>query len=372
MQNDNHKPKILFLAQLPPPIHGASQRNLSVVESKIINENFNLIVLPLSFSKTIKELGKTSFKKFFLFLCFVYRLLKLLFKNKFSFAYYTISVRPLGIIRDALIILILRVFRVKLLYHLRNKGVKNYSKNYFLKFIYVWVFENSKVICLSNSISSDVIDFIKDDQLFIVPNGIKISSIDIDNKRQLPELNFIYLSHLRKSKGILEFLGAFKELKNQGYSITATIVGDEGDIGFDEVNDFCVENGIENDVNVEGPLYNNQKFEALNQADVFVFPTYYFNEIFPGVILEAMQMQLPIISTNEGAIGDIIQHNINGLIVKRRDVKSTADAMIYLIENPDIRTKIALQAKEDFYNKYTMEVFEENMLKVFKVVDSQA
>ena len=372
MQKENHKPKVLFLAQLPPPVHGASQRNLSIAESKIIKKNFNLIILPLSFSKTIKELGKTSFKKFYLFLSFAQRLLKLLFKNKFSFAYYTISVRPIGIVRDSLIILILRIFRVKLLYHLRNKGVKNYSKNYFLKFIYIWVFKNCKVICLSKSVSVDIMGFIKSNQLFIVANGIKISNIDGEIKKQHAELNFIYLSHLRKSKGILEFLGAFKQLKSQGYNITATIVGDEGDIGFDEVNDFCIDNGIENDVKVEGPLYDNQKFEALNQADVFVFPTYYYNEIFPGVILEAMQMQLPIITTSEGAIGDIIQHKINGLIVKRRDVKSTADAMVYLIENPDIRAKIARKAKEDFYNKYTMKVFEENMLKVFKVVDSKS
>lgn len=371
MQNKNPKSKILFLAQLPPPVHGASQRNLSVAESEIINDNFDLVLLPLSFSKTIKELGKTSTKKFFLFLKFVARLFGLLLQHKFSFAYYTISVRPIGILRDALIILILRLFRVRLLYHLRNKGVKNYSKNIFLRQVYKWVFKKSQVICLSKSISLDIVNFIKDEQLFIVPNGIKISSVKIKENPSAEVLNFIYLSHLRKSKGILEFLGAFKELKNQGYNITATIVGDEGDIGFDEVSDFCVNNGIENDVNVEGPLYDNQKFEALSKADVFVFPTYYYNEIFPGVILEAMQMQLPIITTNEGAIGDIIQNNINGLIVKRRDVKSTADAMTYFIENPDIRTKIARQAKDDFYNKYTMKVFEENMLRVFKAVDSK-
>ena len=62
-----YKPKILFLAQLPPPVHGASQRNLSIAESKLINEKFDLIIIPLRFSKTIKQLGKASFKKFFLF-----------------------------------------------------------------------------------------------------------------------------------------------------------------------------------------------------------------------------------------------------------------------------------------------------------------
>ena len=79
MQNNNSKPKILFLAQLPPPVHGASQRNLSVSESLIINKAFDLVILPLRFSKNIKQLGKASFRKFFLFTKFVFDLINLLF-----------------------------------------------------------------------------------------------------------------------------------------------------------------------------------------------------------------------------------------------------------------------------------------------------
>lgn len=366
MQDDNSKPKILFLAQLPPPVHGASQRNLSIAESAKINEVFNLIILPLSFSKTIKQLGKASFKKFFLFLKFVINLINLLIKNKFAFAYYTISVRPIGIMRDALIILVLKIFNVKLLYHLRNKGVKDYSKNYFLRLVYSWVFRKNKVICLSKSISNDINDFINEDQLFIVPNGIKLTNVSIKDKVENKNLNFIYLSHLRKSKGVMEFLKAFKSITDEGYKVKATIVGDEGDIGFDFVNDFCKKNGIEGKVNVTGPLYGDDKFIALKEADIFVFPTYYYNEIFPGVILEAMQMKLPIITTTEGAIPDMIQHDFNGLIVEKEDVKTLADAMKKLIENPEIMSRISMQAREDFYNNYTMEVFENNMLNTFK------
>ncbi|WP_111682123.1 glycosyltransferase family 4 protein [Winogradskyella tangerina] len=371
MQDDKQKPKILFLAQLPPPVHGASQRNLSVAESEIINENFDLIILPLSFSKTIKELGKTSFKKFFLFLSFVFRLIKLLFQNKFSFAYYTISVRPLGITRDAIIIFILRLFNVKLLYHLRNKGVKVYSKNKFLKIIYKWVFKNSSVICLSKSISLDIIDFINDSQLYIVPNGIKVSEVKVEEKAETQSLNFIYLSHLRKSKGIMEFLEALKKLSDKGYQVSATVVGDEGDIGFDVINDFCKSHKIEDKVDVKGPLYGNQKFEALNNADIFVFPTYYYNEIFPGVILEAMQMKLPIITTNEGAISDMIQDRKNGLIVDKQSIESLEKAMTELAENKALRQQISKQAYEDFYNYFTMEVFETNMLEVYKTINDK-
>ena len=40
------KHRILFMAQLPPPVHGAALRNKSVLDSKLINEKFELIPLP--------------------------------------------------------------------------------------------------------------------------------------------------------------------------------------------------------------------------------------------------------------------------------------------------------------------------------------
>lgn len=47
-----------------------------------------------------------------------------------------------------------------------------------------------------------------------------------------------------------------------------------------------------------------------------MFPTYYHNECFPLVLLEAMQHGLPCISTNEGAISDIVDDGVTGYIVE--------------------------------------------------------
>ena len=45
----------------------------------------------------------------------------------------------------------------------------------------------------------------------------------------------------------------------------------------------------------------------LQTADIFVFPTFYFNECFPLVIIEAMMNGLPVISTDEGGIRDEVK-----------------------------------------------------------------
>ena len=166
----------------------------------------------------------------------------------------------------------------------------------------------------------------------------------------------------------MEFLNSAKILIQSGYDITASIVGDEGDISFNYLKKFCKDNSIENKVNILGPLYGNDKFKILNDSDIFVFPSYYYNEIFPGVILEAMQMRLPIITTSEGAIADIIKNNYNGLIVEKKDVKSLVYSIKKLIDQPDTRNKLALQAYKDFYKYYTIDVFEKNMLNTFNKI----
>ena len=60
-----------------------------------------------------------------------------------------------------------------------------------------------------------------------------------------------------------------------------------------------------------GRKVGEEKEAFFRQSDVFVFPTYYYNECFPLVILEAMEYKLPVISTNEGGIPDIVKDGEN-------------------------------------------------------------
>ena len=53
----NDWPRLLILAQLPPPIHGASIMNQTVVDSKLVNDSFDVSVIPLRFSRSIDDLG---------------------------------------------------------------------------------------------------------------------------------------------------------------------------------------------------------------------------------------------------------------------------------------------------------------------------
>ncbi len=57
------KKKILFLATLPPPTHGAAIMNQHVVNSEAINQAFSCEVIPLKFADSIADIGNLSLKK---------------------------------------------------------------------------------------------------------------------------------------------------------------------------------------------------------------------------------------------------------------------------------------------------------------------
>ena len=74
-----------------------------------------------------------------------------------------------------------------------------------------------------------------------------------------------------------------------------------------------------------------------SHTDIFCFPTFYENEGMPLVILEAMMMELPIISTKWRGIPNVIDDNENGLLVPIKDSQKLSEAIERLIKSKELR-----------------------------------
>lgn len=115
-------------------------------------------------------------------------------------------------------------------------------------------------------------------------------------------------------------------------------------------------------------IYNGKKFGKeksafLQNADILVFPTYYDNECFPVVLLEAMQHKLPVITINEGRIADIIEDGINGFICEQLDISSVADRLIRLMTDESLRIGMGKAGYKKYKLRYTLGVFETGIKK---------
>ena len=114
-------------------------------------------------------------------------------------------------------------------------------------------------------------------------------------------------------------------------------------------------------VNYWGRRYGGEKELFWKDADIFVFPTYYHNECFPLVILEAMEQGLPVISTNEGGIPDIIDNGNSGYTVEKNNPMDLASAIELLIKDLELCISMGKAGRKLFEENFTEEVFEKKM-----------
>ncbi|MBP9192323.1 MAG: glycosyltransferase family 4 protein, partial [Ignavibacteria bacterium] len=92
-------------------------------------------------------------------------------------------------------------------------------------------------------------------------------------------------------------------------------------------------------------------------------------EGLPLVLLAAMSASIPVISVKEtGVISEIILENETGILIEKKDPVKLAEAIIYLIENPEIRNTMGKRGKERFDKNFTHKINIENMIRVFNKV----
>jgi glycosyltransferase involved in cell wall biosynthesis len=360
--------RILFIVQFPPPVHGASIMNNYAFNSHLIRSEFEIIALPLQFATSIADIGAIRLKKFWLMVTFCFKLVFAIVKHRPDLAYFTLA--PVGgaFYRDAFFSFIIRIFRVKRLYHLHGKGIhQEVASSAIKKMIYRFVFQKSNVIVLAKTLQEDVQAIYKG-KPFVLPYGLPRDSFYCNEKISRAEPVFLFLSNLVRSKGIEIFLECINQLHKKNYRFKAYIVGAAYDVSLEDVQRFIQKNGLTNIVDVPGPLYGEEKKKVLHNSDILVFPSHYQNEALPVTILEAMQAGLPAIACNNGGISEMIDHGQTGFLTPIRDVEAIVEKMELLINDPELKRSMGRKAKERFHQFYTIEKFEQSLLNVFKEV----
>jgi len=154
-------------------------------------------------------------------------------------------------------------------------------------------------------------------------------------------------------------------LSYKNYNFKAKIVGAEADLTYENLKEYINRKKLSNLIDLCGPLYNEEKNNVYKSSHIFVFPTYYKIETFGSVIIEAMQYELPIISTNFGGISEIIDDGVEGFLVNTKSPTEIAEKLEILLNNKELRIKMSKQAREKFLKKFTFSIYEQNLSNIF-------
>ena len=179
----------------------------------------------------------------------------------------------------------------------------------------------------------------------------------------------IAVGQLKEKKGYSYLLKACHILKERGYEFDVQIVG-EGPLREELEAQIC-KLGLEDVVTLCGALPHQAVIDKYKQATLFALPCVVQadgeRDGIPNVILEALAMELPVVSTRHSGIPEVIEDGVNGLLVPPEEERLLADALAQLLDDPNLRQKLGSKGRATIMGAFSVESNVEKLLKEFTV-----
>ncbi len=77
-------------------------------------------------------------------------------------------------------------------------------------------------------------------------------------------------------------------------------------------------------------------------------------------------VNLPLISTHEGGIADIIEDGVTGFLIPKKDPVQLAKKLELLINNTELRSQMGIDSGKRFKKEFTVEHFENRLTSILK------
>ena len=213
------------------------------------------------------------------------------------------------------------VFRVPLAYDCQDEAFRPWIVRMGYRPVWFSCASNIDEILMRNSVPEDRI--------------IRLPVVSPEYVRKYREIsepekisNILYIGSVREAKGIFCLLEAFEIIRERGFDLRLTIIGDGPDR--DELEERCVEAGLSKYVTFTGSLSHTETMRRLAESDILVLPSK--SEGLSRVVLEAQDVGTPVVATAVGGIPDAISHEENGMLAAQTN-ESVAENVIRLIHD---------------------------------------
>jgi glycosyltransferase len=233
---------------------------------------------------------------------------------------------------------------------------------------------SDRVICLASYMKEILCEEykLKHKNVSVVPNGLSdvYKSVNVRKIRQGKYFNnnekiILFAGRLDDIKGLKYLISAFKEVLKSYSSCRLMIAGSGSyDLYMKEAQDVCTK------ITYTGLLDKSELYELYNIADIGVVPSLY--EPFGYVAIEMMMHALPLVVTATSGLNEVVDEN-SGLKVPLTelpdkveiDTSLLAQKILYLLQHTDEVKKMSKNARKRYLKNYSLNIFSENMLKIY-------
>ncbi len=241
-------------------------------------------------------------------------------------------------------------YNIPYIISLRGSDVPGYSDRFiflynFLKPLVKFIWNNAAEVVSNSEGLRDLARKTDNRQDF----GIIYNGVDIETFKPAPEARpndkFIITngaSRITARKGYGYLIEAVNRLQKKYPNLLAKIMG-EGD-DKKRLEGLVKNLELENNVQLLGRIHRDKLAPYYQEASLFVMPS--LNEGMSNAMLEALASGLPIITTETGGTKELVKDRTNGLIINMKDAEDMAQKISLLIDNLELRNKMAVANRE--------------------------
>ena len=184
------------------------------------------------------------------------------------------------------------------------------------------------------------------DRLHRIYNGLDLA--DLPARSAAPaEPVVVAVGRFVEKKGFADLLDAIAVLRELGIRLPLLLAGN-GRLD-QALRDQVEVSGLEDLVTFLGPLPQHEILELVRRATVFAAPCVVASDGdrdgLPTVLLEAMALGTPVVSTAVTGIPEIVVDGVTGLIVPERDPYALAAGLRRIVDDPALAQRLARAAR---------------------------
>jgi colanic acid/amylovoran biosynthesis glycosyltransferase len=210
----------------------------------------------------------------------------------------------------------------------------------------------------------------ENDKFRLTYNGVPLRAAAPAPVRMEPPYRLLALGRLVAIKGFEVLLQAGRILKDTGIDFHLTLAGsgprERG------LRNLVRRLGLTSHISFPGFIPHDQVPRLFNGADIFIMPSVVHasgdRDGLPTVILEALLHRVPVIASDVGGIGEVIEDGLTGLLVPQRDPKALAEAVMRLLRDREAALAMAERGRTRVMQDFNPETNHRRVLELFREI----
>jgi glycosyltransferase involved in cell wall biosynthesis len=219
-----------------------------------------------------------------------------------------------------------------------------------------------RVIALSRSWQEKLLGIAPDARVSVIENAVERRGATHQSERGT--CRFLTLARMDAWKGIDDILDACAILKRHGISFELVLAGPAGTAGdAARIAAKIAQRNLETLVRYVGPALGEAKAKLFATSDVYVQPSHH--EGLPISVLEAFASRLPVIATRVGAVPEVVEHEVQGLLTPPKNPAALAAAMSSLAIDPPRRIAMGNEGYQLAATRFSLSRFRDDLLELY-------